>query len=797
MSWQGLMEWILGLQPPEPGQGLNWSLNWQAVLPGWALLLFILGIASYVITIYRRDAATTSPHIRRTLIGLRLLSLGLLGWMLTEAALQIERTGLPYLLVMVDTSASMATDDPYTATRLQSAADSLRAGSSARFTRLSQAQSILTARDGEFLRQLLRRHKVRLYSVADAESLIGRGELLSPDQIEPMLQEIHNLKASGEQSRLGDALRRSLMSLRGTPPTAVILLTDGIVTEGERLTSAASYARQKSVAVYPIALGNSDPTRDIELHDVQVEDVAFVDDPVTIQCKVSSQGLGGQTAELTARFGEKGAVLATRTVSLSAEPRTVRIELPITPKEVGEFDLIIEIPAVEKESNTANNRESRRISVRKEKIRVLLADGVPRWEYRELKTLLERERTVELRSLLQDADPGFTQEDRTALANFPVRREDLYQFDVIILGDLDPALVNTSVLDNIREFVREKGGGLIVIAGPRYIPRALLGTPLEMLLPIDPGAVPAPTDRPIVEPFRPDLTLEGRTGVPFFRLAESEGESIRVWNQLPGLFWLSESPVVRKGAQVLAEHPLLTGAAGKLPVIVMQRFGAGKVLYHAADESWRWRFRTGDLYYGRYWVQVLRYLSRAKLLGKDRGAELTVDRRTYRVGDPVQIRARFLDERLVPQAESGVEVLLERTGGGPARKVSLRRVREAATVFEAVLPDLGEGAYHAWISAPVFGGVPPSQDFRLESPATESRQIRTDLTELTSLAKLTGGQLYQIDRAAQLAEELPAGRPVPLETQDPIRLWNHWLTMTLFVMALCAEWMLRKAVRLV
>ncbi len=57
------------------------------------------------------------------------------------------------------------------------------------------------------------------------------------------------------------------------------------------------------------------------------------------------------------------------------------------------------------------------------------------------------------------------------------------------------------------------------------------------------------------------------------------------------------------------------------PLIAMHRFGGGKVIFHATDETWRWRFRVGDLYLGRYWVQAIRYLSRSKLLGRDRIAQ--------------------------------------------------------------------------------------------------------------------------------------------------------------------------------
>ena len=37
----------------------------------------------------------------------------------------------------------------------------------------------------------------------------------------------------------------------------------------------------------------------------------------------------------------------------------------------------------------------------------------------------------------------------------------------------------------------------------------------------------------------------------------------------------------------------------------------------SVHNSQPWRWRVGDVFFARYWVQAIRYLSRSKLLGKD------------------------------------------------------------------------------------------------------------------------------------------------------------------------------------
>ena len=57
------------------------------------------------------------------------------------------------------------------------------------------------------------------------------------------------------------------------------------------------------------------------------------------------------------------------------------------------------------------------------------------------------------------------------------------------------------------------------------------------------------------------------------------------------------------------------------PVVCLQYVGAGRVVFQSTDESYLWsRFDGTDIYYERYWIQLIRYLSRAKLLGTSRAS---------------------------------------------------------------------------------------------------------------------------------------------------------------------------------
>ena len=124
---------------------------------------------------------------------------------------------------------------------------------------------------------------------------------------------------------------------------------------------------------------------------------------------------------------------------------------------------------------------------------------------------------------------------------------------------------------------------------------------------------------------------------------------------------------------MLAEHPTAIGSDGKLPLVLYQFVGAGKAMFHAFDDTWRWRFRAGDKYFGRFWVQTIRFLARSKLVGQ-RQAEVQTDRRRYQRGQPIQFRVRFPNPGLAPTS-GDVTVQVERSGQGPAQADAQARAR--------------------------------------------------------------------------------------------------------------------------
>ena len=118
-----------------------------------------------------------------------------------------------------------------------------------------------------------------------------------------------------------------------------------------------------------------------------------------------------------------------------------------TPLEAGEKTYVLVVPTVPGESDATNNRLERTVLVTDSKrVRVLYIEGYPRYDFRFVKVLLEREsersvggKGIEVKVILLNAAKGWEGTDRTALAldAFPTR-EELFGYDVVVLGDVDP-----------------------------------------------------------------------------------------------------------------------------------------------------------------------------------------------------------------------------------------------------------------------------------------------------------------------------------------------------------------------
>jgi hypothetical protein len=824
-----------------PGMGTAWRLAILWPLPAWATLLLAAMLLAAVVHVYLREKRQASRAFRLVLAFLRLCLIGLVLAMAAQVALLLQRTGLPYLVLIVDDTRSMNTVDHYDDTLGKSLEDRIARAISptAQLSRWNVERALFAEDEGAMLSALAEDHKLRLYFLSDfRETRAG--------DVPGIVAELKSATADGASTRLGAAIRTALDELRGTTPVAVVVASDGINTEGPGLLEAASYARRKGVPLYTIGIGSDGPARGLRLSDLEVEETVFVNDEVHFRFKLTANGFQEQkatvvlTRETTSAGGSaaKEEIVGQVEVTLAADGQPQQVVIPYRPTQPGQFRFKVEIESgtpgsdfsrketgktpndstsnlpIKGESpntppkggttsappgdKTASEPLTAKVQVCEVKVRVLLVNDSPRYEWRYLYNMLGRDPSIDVHTLLQEADLEFDEEEKKKfIKDFPVSLKDLQTYAVVIFGDVNPLLLSPSALQNLADYV-DHGGALIVIAGPNFMPKAYANTPLARLLPFDPATVREPDPSKLLSESIVVQPTELGRGNSAMQLEDSPQQSQARWQKLPALAWMLDVSDLKPAGRVLAENSARTGPDGKHPPLIILQYvgGGGQVLFHATDETYKWRRGVGDLYFARYWVQMLRFLTRSRLAESEHSVRLSTDRREYRQGDTVGIQAAFADDRTAPLDDNGVTIELEQPGRQTER-VQLRRDARAGDSaprdrFEAALQNLPAGSYHAKMVVPSVTGNVPAADFVVRPPESEKIDVPADAADMRQAAALTNGKYYTIEDVSRLPGDLPGGRQVPVENLPPVPLWNRWPVLLLFLVLLIAEWLLRK-----
>jgi hypothetical protein len=829
------VEAALGIPPPAPGEGSHWRLEFSsyfidAATDPWLAGGLLVAAAAGIFWIYRQEGrAGTLPRL--LLGGLRLgLLLLLLAVLLPQLRLWFERQGWPDVVILIDDSYSMSKADRFQDDDVREMAQQLaREVNLTEPERLQLAQALVTRADRDWLTALLTQRKAKVHVYRCAAHAARICNVTQPEQIDEALRAVRDLRSEpkNDSSQLGGAVRQVLNDFRGSSLAAVVMLTDGVTTEGEDLAKVSRYATQMGVPLFFVGLGDAHDARDLALHDLQADDSVYVNDNLIFEVRLTGQGYAGRTVPV--RLYEKGKERVLDEKQVTLDPNGKPVDVPPLihkPDQEGETIYELRVPALEGEVTLENNVLQRTVHVRKAKlIKVLYVEGEARWEYRYLKTLLEREsnriegnKSIDLKVWLIESEPDWATQDRSALAEFPAKAE-LNQFDVVIVGDVDPrpgprAPRMTEHLQNLADFVKDRGGGLLMIAGEQFAPHAYKGTPLQDILPIDllSDRQPPEPQGGLVEPYRPQLTPVGQLH-PIFRFSPDERQNIEVWNGLKELLWWSEGYQPKRAAEVLATHPKVkrAGAAGGTvraenagldghPLVVQQFIGGGRSLFFGFNETWRWRYREHELRFNQFWIQTVRYLARSRT-GR---VELRLDKQTpYRRGEPIRITARFPDDAPPPPADTEVKVVVERRtrGANPAdtevQTVQLAKVEGSRSTFEGLLTRTPEGEYQFWLSAPVVTGTRPRAECRVLAPPGEMEVLRMNRPDMERAAEETQGRFYTLADADRVLAELPSGTRITLNASGPpMPLWNHLGMFALALGLLTFEWVIRKRLHL-
>jgi hypothetical protein len=781
----------------------------------WALLAALGAIALVVLLwqLYRWERRELSRRQRALLVGLRLLTLLALATMLVEPVLVSSRreTLRSHLAVVIDDSESMGFSDPYT--------DESRAAATA-------AALQLESKPGHSPMQRLRETpRLELVKTVLRPSIaaLSRGRDLFVYDLQPAARPPTGNRSPEEalaaiQSRrpispVGDALQAALSAHRGQPLAGVVVASDGRSNAGEDPLRAAEAAARQNVPIFVLAAGADEGPRNIRLAEIEVSPTAFVRDPMLLAVVLEARGL--RDAEATVVLEQRindgpWQPLGTQRVVLGEDGMLKRTVFRLTPTIAGQYEFRARVQDAGPELTEEDNVATAAVKVVRQQIRVLLIAGGPSPEVQFLRNALMRDQHAELAGWIQHADPGFRQPGDRPILRLPNNDAELSRFDALLLVDPDLRALGPAWPEMITRFVGQDGGGMIFVAGELHSQQLFEATEPNSptgdwtrVLPVVRDAGLYRTDAEVRLSSRStyglDLTAEGR-GDPVFEFHPDPLRNRAILTSLPGMYWSFPVTRARPGATVLARHgdPRMSNQYGRHVLLASQLYGPGRTVFIGFDSTYRWRYLSED-YFDGFWARLIDRVGRNKALGGRFPFQVHLGKGVYRVGERVSVDVRYTDAAaLAEAAELTAELEM---AGQPPEPLHFDKVPDDPALLTAAFPANRAGAYSLRIvpvaSSDLGSGVRVSTTtFRVEPPRREIDEPSLNRPLLTEMARLTGGRVFELADAHELDDAISM-REVTRTLETRQELWDAPILYATIVLALTAEWVLRKVYRMV
>ena len=724
------------------------------VLPVEPLALVFLLLAAVTVWSAWRSSQQCGATLRWTLLALRLTALATLlaialnpGWWKVLRSEEASEWA-----VLLDSSASMATRD---------------AGGTTRWTqavRMANRLGAIKERDLRFFRFDSELHALSSPKELGADDCRGS----QTDLVGALAQLAERGRSSGKR-------------LAG-----VVVLSDGRQIPPRPVEDVALELRATRSPVYPVVMGEAVKTADLAISTRRQQYIAFQGEPFTINARLQCLGLENIQPKV-ALLDHAGTVLAERQVSIGQQ---AELEIPFTIKAApaGYSTYRVRVEPWPGESMTANNTAEFAAYALPDKLRILLVEGTPSWDSKFIAQLLQRQQNVNLSLIYRlTQERYFSQVDTNLLSTnqawrlLPDSAEALARYDLIVAGKGFEYFLNRENISALKEFLRDRGGGLIFTRGKPY---ASEQPELELLEPVAWG--PEWSQSFVWQP-----TVTGEENGLF-----SEGLPGRndpIWAKLPELSHAWQATRPKLFAQVLAEGVSQAGGrTNRVPVVVTQRFGNGQVVVVNSDDLWQWdffpKFEGASSLYRDFWLHLLHWAaSYAEFLpGHDWAMHLS----DHVVDASQPVRVRVASRQPKNELKPVVRVWRD---AQMISEIPIAPVPDKPREFEGVVVLAQPGMYRLEAGTSASARPFVYETLTIKPVPAEGDNVSPDRAWLTGLALATEGRIVAESDLPRLFQPPPVTEEsLPLENAQWISGWDRGPWLLVVVALFATEWVIRR-----
>ena len=780
--------------------------------PVWPVILAGVGAGYLTLRGYRNRAGEVSALKLRVLKGLRLVCWGLLFLCLLQP---IHREFLrdkkaSRLTVLVDDSESMSFVDSRTSPPRLAAVKTALLGLKAAAASAGAKKPPQPER-GALLHVLENSFNVQLEAFGASSRPIAH---------------LNETQANAPSTDIAKALAESFTRLRGPDAGGLVLISDGADNAHGDLERVAATYKRSGTPVYVLGAGNPD-MQDLAISQVRCRRTVSKDTLVRVEAEVTGAGLpDGKHLVSIVRKGR--AVVEPKAVELKNHVGAVVFEF--LPDAQGFLEYEAHVEPFAGELVTANNTLAFGLVAYSRKLRVLYMEGsmfVHRiydsrstgmysshpmqswWEHQFTENAILEDSDVEVDmlakgeySVRRDAEPLYL---KTVKEAFPKTKKELYQYDVILCGDIPYTYFTADQVQWIVDFVGKHGGGFMMIGGyDSFAEGRYPKTPIDRMLPVE------MLDETHEEghDFNWKLTDEAWSH-PIMQVQKEEEKNRAAWARLPQFHGFSKTTRPKPAATVLAvvANDEFETAYGPAILLAVQPFGNGRSMAFCSDTTGSWGaewedswgpegasdLNTRNLYFKTFMKNTVRWLAHYRMQAPNQLVTLESDRLVYGRGEEPEVRIKVMNEDY--ELTHDAKVRLTITGPeGQSQTVNVFPRYEEPGIHERKLELASVGRYEIEAVATLRGSEELGRDkmiLQVRPSTAEMRQLGQNVELLKHLAQQTGGDYLPLEQAAELPKKLRKDTHV-IERHRDNDLWDKPWVFAVIIGLLCVEWFVRK-----
>jgi hypothetical protein len=554
-----------------------------------------------------------------------------------------------------------------------------------------------------------------------------------------------------KQTDIANALAQVRSLFHGRNLTAVVLASDGIYTAGEHPLRSAE---NLGAPVFTVALGDTTEYRDVWIHRVNHNRLAYLGNQFPINIELRATQLANTRVVLTIQ--KDGNTVFTREVNIDRPQFFETIESFQRAERTGVQRYVISVSTVEGERNVANNRTEVYVEVLDTRRKVLLLGAAPHPDISAIKnSILESDR-YEVNLVLDGELPS-----------------PLEKYDVVVFHQL-PA--RTGVMSTLVQQVLDKQLPIWAVVGTQTD----LNTFNSMNLGVNIQSRGQQTNQafPIYNPAFANFTFTNESQNQLFNF--------------PPLYVPFATFTLAEFAQTFLFQRILN-VTTDMPLMIASQNLNNRYAVLLGEGIWRWRLNE--------FLQKQNHETVDEIVNKTiQYLSASADRRMFRVNsknifdetEPIEMNAELYNESFEPVTASEVTIEI-RNADGIVYPFTFSPVGTAYELRAGLLP-VGDYTYTAQTR---LGNQTHQATgaFSVRAMNVEQLNLRADHQLLNLLAVQTDAEMVYPNQLGELQNILMSrddAKPVTFVERGFHELINLWWILVLLVLILSIEYFLRR-----